>query len=130
MRGILRVPVSGESVPDPEWLPLLAPTASPRPLSTRWAACRGPPRARTSVVHSRSEGVSVRGRPWRLSLLAVSAVVAAGMWAAPAQATHNQDQHSPQATALANIPRSSDFRWNDPARACSLSPPGLDEWLR
>ena len=58
----------------------------------------------------------MRGRPWRLSFLAVSAVVVAGMWAAPAQATHNQDQHSPQAKALANIPRSSDFRWNDPAR--------------
>ena len=58
----------------------------------------------------------MRGRPWRLSLLAVSAVVVVGMWAAPAQATHNQDQHSPQAKALANIPRSSDFRWNDPAR--------------
>jgi hypothetical protein len=35
--------------------------------------------------------------------------------AAPAQASP-EDQHSPQAKALANIPRSSDFRWNDPAR--------------
>jgi hypothetical protein len=58
----------------------------------------------------------VRGKPWRLSVLVVSAVVVAGMWAGPAQATHDQDQHSPQAMALANIPRSSDFRWNDPAR--------------
>ncbi len=58
----------------------------------------------------------MRRRPWRFSLLAVSALVAAALSAAPAWATHNQDQHSPQAKALAHIPRSSDFRWNDPAR--------------
>jgi hypothetical protein len=53
----------------------------------------------------------------RLRLLCIAAVsvLVTGIWAAPAHATHNQDQHSPQANALANIPRSSDFRWNDPA---------------
>src|SRR6266511_3512436 len=113
MQRVLRVPVSG--VWAPQWLPLLAPTASPRPLSTRRPSCRGPPLLTRPWSTPIGRG-SMRGRPWRLSLLAVSAVVVAGMWAAPAQATHNQDQHSPQAMALANIPRSSDFRWNDPAR--------------
>jgi hypothetical protein len=59
--------------------------------------------------------VNVRSRPWRLALLAVSVLVVAGTAATPARATHNQDQHSPQAKALAHIPRSSDYRWNDPA---------------
>lgn len=50
-----------------------------------------------------------------LVVLAVLAVVLA--MAPSAGATHNADQHSPQAKALANIPRSSDFQFNDPTRA-------------
>ncbi len=48
-----------------------------------------------------------------LPMFAVLALVSA--WATPASASHNADQHSPGARHLANIPRSSDFRFNDPA---------------
>ncbi len=56
----------------------------------------------------------------RFLLPVLTVLVLVGAWAAPAGATHNADQHSPQATHLANIPRSSDFRWNDPARGRSF----------
>src|SRR5437016_3417277 len=59
-------------------------------------------------------------RSLRLLLAVASAVVVVTGLATPAAATHNQDIHSPQAQALANIPRSSDFRWNDPARGRSF----------
>ncbi len=57
----------------------------------------------------------MRSRPW-LTLVAASVLVVASLaTAAPARAVA-EDQHSPQAKALAHIPRSSDFRWNDPTR--------------
>lgn len=37
-----------------------------------------------------------------------------GAWAPPALAVPNADTHSRGAKALANLPRSSDYRWNDP----------------
>jgi hypothetical protein len=56
-------------------------------------------------------------RPLRLLLPAVSALALAGALATPAGADHNADDHSPQAQALANIPRSSDFQFGIPPAA-------------
>jgi hypothetical protein len=60
-------------------------------------------------------------RPLRLLLSAVSALALAGAWATPASADHNADDHSPQAQALANIPRSSDFQFGIPPAAAFQS---------
>ncbi|MGH8828391.1 MAG: hypothetical protein ACRDVZ_12530, partial [Jiangellaceae bacterium] len=48
-----------------------------------------------------------------ISVVAVLTVLAG--WPPTATASHTADQHSPQAQHLANIPRSSDFRFDDPA---------------
>jgi len=53
-------------------------------------------------------------RPLRLLLPTVSALALAGALATPAGADHNADDHSPQARALANIPRSSEFQFGVP----------------
>lgn len=44
----------------------------------------------------------------------LSAALLVGGLSVPATATHNNDAQSGHARALANLPRSSDFRWNDP----------------
>jgi len=60
-------------------------------------------------------------RPLRLLLPAVSALALVGAWATPANADHDADDHSPQARALANIPRSSDFQFGMPPAAAFQS---------
>ena len=47
----------------------------------------------------------------------MSALALIGASATAASADHNADDHSPQAQALANIPRSSDFQFGIPPAA-------------
>jgi hypothetical protein len=51
----------------------------------------------------------------RILLPVFAAFVLVGGAATPAAASHNTDQHSAAARHLAHIPRSSDFRFDDPA---------------
>jgi len=60
-------------------------------------------------------------QPLRLLLAAVSAVALVGALTTAAGADHNADDHSPQAQALANIPRSSDFQFGIPPAAAFQS---------
>jgi hypothetical protein len=53
-------------------------------------------------------------------ILAVAAATLIGVWAPPATASHNADEHSPGSVRLANIPRSSTFRDGDPTHGQSF----------
>jgi len=51
----------------------------------------------------------------RLLVLAIAVLTVLGVWAPGAAASHNADQHSPNAVHFKNIPRSSEFRFGNPA---------------
>jgi hypothetical protein len=56
----------------------------------------------------------------RLLVSTVAAVTMLGVWAPPAAGSHNADEHSPNAVRFENIPRSSEFRFGDPAQGQSF----------
>src|SRR5918994_6020654 len=104
-------------------------TAPPASLR-RAPPTQRPSSAREGVVASdnatRGETRNRRGgtdvRSTRLLVSIVAAVTTLGVWAPAAAASHNADEHSPNAVRFENIPRSSEFRWGDPRWARASNP--------